>query len=453
MKLNTRELYCPSHFGNSYESTLPDEMTGRLSEARFWGFNRYSDWFDTIDLYNLYARSDGKYNLPEAMWERKLSNYRCAADLGFDLGLVVTPNHVFADQVTPENGAVKSDRFFGQLVCPSKAGVTELVLGNYRLLFRDFAAHGLELASVSGGAYDYGGCACDRCRPWIVTFGKLFAQVIEVAREFFPKVKAELWGWWWTAEDHTLFTEWASTQAPGFYEAFAFHIPYEHTAYRIAPIPVGCVERAFLHIGYGNLSGNDRYCHYGANIAPRRLEATIAWLARRGADGFLAYSEGDHDDVNKAIAGALASGACDTADEVLMRYAQRYFGNDPEGWARLLPELSDFDSIDPERCRRDFDRLSGGARDSWRLRQIGERLAMAEADRAVRAESTWTPSRLAAAREFVLAKERLYRDVWHLGIQRHIFGFHFMMPPWYEEYRRHAGRAGDTAAARSSADA
>ena len=31
--LAIRELYCPSHFGNTYEVTLPNEMTALLSEA------------------------------------------------------------------------------------------------------------------------------------------------------------------------------------------------------------------------------------------------------------------------------------------------------------------------------------------------------------------------------------------------------------------------------------
>ncbi len=79
--LRVRELYCPSHFGNSYQVAGPQEMRAILSEARYWGFNRYSDWFDTIDLLNPYDKRDGHFDMPEAVWAQKLSHYATAAKL------------------------------------------------------------------------------------------------------------------------------------------------------------------------------------------------------------------------------------------------------------------------------------------------------------------------------------------------------------------------------------
>ena len=32
-----RELYCPAHFGNSYEEMWPIEAEHIISEARWWG--------------------------------------------------------------------------------------------------------------------------------------------------------------------------------------------------------------------------------------------------------------------------------------------------------------------------------------------------------------------------------------------------------------------------------
>ena len=101
--LSERELYCPSHFGNTYESCLDNEMHEHLSEAKYWGYNIFSDWFDTIDLYDPYSSKTDLFNLPEAVWCRKISNFRIAKQLGYDLGLFVTPNHVFLDQVTEAN--------------------------------------------------------------------------------------------------------------------------------------------------------------------------------------------------------------------------------------------------------------------------------------------------------------------------------------------------------------
>ena len=437
--LPVRELYCPSHFGNTYEATLPGEMTELLREAKFWGFNRFSDWFDTIDLYNVYDKEHKHFNMPEAIWARKFSNFKCAAESGLGLGLVVTPNHVFSDQVTPKNKAEEAQGFFGQLVCPSKPGTTEIILENYRRLFQDFVDHGLQLESLAGGAYDYGGCACDKCKPWIVTFGKLFRQIAELASEFFEDISVELWGWWWSDDDHAEFTKWANAEAPDFFNALAFHLPYGVTDYSERPIPKNCEEKAFVHIAYGEKSHRDVYCHYGANLAPVRLEKTVKHLASRGAAGLMAYSEGDHDDINKAILAGLSSGQYSSADEVLQEYAARHFGTDPQGWSELLHIMGDFETIDVGKCRPVLDKLLRGAKGSWRLWQVEERLNMAQAHQAVLAHNEWDATRIAAADAFITAKERLYRDVWRLGLQRHIFRFETCMPEWYESFMKLKG--------------
>ncbi len=44
------ELYVPRHFGNRYEVAGRFEMRDILSEAEWWGFNSYGDWFDTVNL-------------------------------------------------------------------------------------------------------------------------------------------------------------------------------------------------------------------------------------------------------------------------------------------------------------------------------------------------------------------------------------------------------------------
>ena len=435
-----RELYCPSHFGNSYEVAGPAEMRATLAEARFWGFNRYSDWFDTVDLRNPYEKHDGLFDMPEAVWARKFANYSIAASLGFDLGLVVTPNHVFMEQVTPANEAEKvAGRIFGQLVCPSKPGATEMILQNYRRIFQDFKDRDLRLKAISSGAYDYGGCNCPSCRPWIVTFGRLTRRIVEAARDYFPEVKADLWAWWWTDEDHQEFARWADREAPGFFDALAHHLPYDANSYRKRPVPAGCKERAFVHIGYGEIRGNDVYGHYGPTVAPGRLERTVAFLAREQADGFLAYSEGVYDDANKAIVAGLGSGQFKTAESVLRAYAARYLGGDTDAWSAWLGQMGRIDAVEPAKARRQFDALASVSKPSWRLRALAEKLAMREADAAVNAAAEWDDVRLAAAVRFWAAKERLWREVWGLGLGRHAFKFDLMSPGWHAEYVKRTG--------------
>ena len=443
--LPIRELYCPSHFGNSYEVALDNEMREILSEAKFWGLNRYADWFDTIDLYDVYNKKHDLFNLPEAMWARKFANFQIASELGFDLTLVITPNHVFSDQVTPANEATKGSLLFGQLVCPSKPGAMEMILKNYRNLFEDFSRRGLRIGSIAACPYDYGGCACEQCKPWIVTCGKLVKEIAGLGKNIFGSMNAELIGWWWTDEDHRDFTAWADREAPGLFKSLAFHLPYNEAAYKVRPIPAGCRERAFVHIAYGETNHpiDDAYGHYGPVIAPDRLEKTCAFLAERTAAGFMAYSEGVYDEINKALLAGITSGQFPTADKVLQTYAQRHFGTETDGWAEWLRMMGNPANLNLARARNLFKHLKVNARESWRLEQLELRLIMLEADRAVRSQSEWNPQRLEAAKTFWDAKERLYRKIWALGLTRHGFRFDAVVPDWHEDYLKIKGRHRD----------
>jgi hypothetical protein len=410
-------------------------MAETLTEARFWGFNRFSDWFDTIDLCNIYQRGGTGYNMPEAMWDRKFATYAIASELDYDLSLVITPNHVFSDQVTSLNEAEKSEQIFGQLVCPSRPESMEIIISNYRNLFDDFMKRGLVLKSLQACPYDYGGCSCEACKPWIVTFGNVYKEIAALAKERFGEIEANLIGWWWSAEDHRDFTTWANREAPGLFRSMAFHLPYGEVAYKNLPLPRGTRERAFVHISYGEKGWPDAYGKMGPSIAPARIEATVNNLFARGAEGFCAYSEGICDDINQALLAGLSSGRFASADEVLMEYAERHLGGDLKAWSSFIGLMGDFNSIDVRKARLSWDRIERGARPGWRLEQLRWRLVMAEANATLMTRTEWNAEHEAAAESFWAAREHLYRHVWRLGLPRHIFKFDSLPPAWYQDYK------------------
>jgi hypothetical protein len=443
--LEIRELYAPGHFGNTYEAALPNEMAELLGEAKFWGFNRYSDWFDGQDLYNPYTKKHDlcTFNMPEAIWAKKFSHYETAARLGYGLVLNVTPNHVFSNEVTGQTEADKSRVIegqihppFGQLVCPSKPGVFDLIIENHRSLFEDFRRRGLRLSAITGGSYDFGGCACDRCRPWIVTFGKLLKAIGELAGTYFGRIETGLLAWWWSDLDHQGITAWADREAPDSFDNMIYFLPYNESRYAVRPRPARAGESAFVHISYGeSIAGvDDTYGHFGPTIAPNRLSKTVQNLLDRNARGFTAYSEGAFDDINKALVAGLGSGQFRTADEVLAAYAARYLGGDSAGWSEWLGSMGEGSRINPAKARELFDKLAPRAKTGWRLDQLHQRLRMFEADACVRARKEWDSERLRAADAFFSAKEHLYRQCWGLGLTRTIFGFYANVPDWFKEY-------------------
>jgi len=445
-----RELYAPAHFGNSYEVMYPREMRRLLAEARHWGFNAYGDWFDAADLRNPFDNPRNHYLLPQALFERKVSHYRTAGDLGLGLSLLMTPNHVYLDQLRDDLLADTSDdRYFGQLLCPSKPEAREVILRNHLELFRMLHDAGVDIASLVFCPYDYGGCACERCRPWIVTFGRLALDIVEAGRGVFGDVTARLVGWWWTEEDHAAFTAWADREAQGRFASIARWIPYGQTAPEMTrPAPAGCESHAFVHIGYSDVAEpRDVYGPWGPTVAPGRLGATVRDLAEAGVSGFSAYSEGAFDDLNKALLAGLSSGRFASADEVLEAYAERYFGAAGPGraaWAAWIARWGDVSGVDVASARAEFDRLAPSARPSWRLDQLASKLRLFEAHHGVLGRPRWGDERLAAAQRFFAERETLQRSIWGLGLVRHCLNERFHQPAWYDEWVAHTG--GRTAA-------
>jgi hypothetical protein len=440
-----RCLYAPAHFGNSYEVMGKREMRAMLEEARHWGFNRYGDWFDTVDCADLF--SDPHFNMGKALWQRKKANFLSAQQAGLKCDLCITPNHVFLDQCLPDLRATKGKRIFGQLVCPSKTEARQIILKNYDNLFKDLAGAGVRLSALEACPYDYGGCACEACNPWILTFAKLCKDIHAVAEKHHPGIEMRFVGWWWAEEEHRLFAEWADAEAPGWAKSIALHIPYGKTDVSGVPLPKGCERHAFVHIGYADQAQpRDIYGHLGPVIAPTRIPETIATLKAHGVTGFMAYSEGIYEDVNKALLAGITSGQYETADHVLEAYAARYLnaqGDAAAQWTAWLKQWARPFDADAVQAGKDLGSLSKDLpTDDWRLQQWALKTEMLCLHGAIMAENEWTPTRIANAEAFWAARERLERRVYGLGPLRHILDKHFAPLPWHKSWLDYAAQHG-----------
>lgn len=391
-----RECYCPAHFGNSYEAMWPGEMAAYLAEIKQLGFNRYGDWITTTDTSNPYATDH--WLLGRELLERKKKAFRAAQAVGLELDLVISANHVYLDQLQREHAATFGPGIMGQLICPSQPAARAVILGNYENWFRDLATAGIRLNSFTAFAYDYGGCACEKCRPWILTFAKLMREIHAIAERHHPGIEPWFCSWWWKPEEHALFNNWAAAEAPGWLKGMTMHIEYNQTRVREIAVPTGCRKLAFVHIGYGDTrDNNDIYSKYGPTIAPHRIPQTLHDLAAQGVTGFQAYSEGVFDDVNKAL----------VAGTSLRDYAVRYFGS-AGGWPEWLSQWGDRRQVDLPAATAEFERLAATAQPGWRLEQWRAKLKLETFDR----------QRQAA--EFAAEQEHLQRDVYRLGPLRHI---------------------------------
>ena len=433
------ELYAPGHFGNSYEVVGIEEMRGILTEAKHWGFNRYGDWFDMLDCVDPFVQ-ERQYDLGNALWDSKRAHFRTAQSLGLACDLLITPNHVYRDQLRPDWLAKTTQRIFGQLICPSKPAARKAILKNYTNLLADLKAAGVRLSGVAFGPYDYGGCACKACQPWIKTYAVLSHEIHQIARKHHPGAEMHHIGWWWSKQEHEVFAKWANAEAPGVVKSIALHIPYGHTKVGDVPLPKGCERRAFVHIGYADRAKpRDTYGHFGPVIASERLAKTVVDLRKQGVTGVMAYSEGVFDDVNKALLAGLFTGRYGEGDAILSDYAKRYFAAKPaqaKRWAAWLAGWGEPFSRDATAAMAELDKLSGDASD-WRRRQWELKARMIQAHQAVMKGRGWTPARLKHVQAFWSAQEACHRGVWGLGPQRHIFSRRYTPLSWYRSWAKH----------------
>jgi hypothetical protein len=437
-----REIYCPAHFGNSYEAMWPGEMKRYLAELKWWGFNRYSDWLTTTDVRNPYASdSTWDWDLAAEQLERKKKAFLAAQELGMDVNLILTPNHVYLDQLRPELAATKTKKIFGQLLCPSQPEGRKIILANAETWFRDLAASGLRFSTWTAFAYDYGGCGCAKCQPWILTFARLTKEIQVIAQKYHPKIEPWYCSWWWTPEEHAMINDWAK-ESPGWLKGISLHLEYEKTRFKEVDVPAGCRKIAFIHNGYADtLKQNDIYAKWGAVVAPKRIPQTLSDIAAQGAAGFQAYSEGIFDDVNKALLGGISSGKFPDAKTVLNNYAERYFaahGKKADQWSDWLAAWGMRKNVKLGAATGEFAKLSHDVPATWRLEHWRSKMNLERLDRAIGnpKQNEWTPEKLKLVEDFWSEKEHLYREVYKLGPIRHVFAQKFLPPDWYDSWQR-----------------
>lgn len=301
------------------------------------------------------------------------------------------------------------------------------------------AAGEVRLSALTGGAYDFGGCLCQKCSPWIITWAELMREIHQIAREDHPGIALRLLTWWWTEEEHQLMEGWLKKH-PGLVESLIFHIPYDRTTFSGTSLSGDYQKLSFVHIGYGDkiVSGDrDVYGKRGPVVAPQRLEKTLKDTHRSGAEGFMAYSEGCFDDLNKAILGSLSSGRVETTAQAIELYAQRYLtcsSSNLQSWREWLLPWGEKAKVDLGKAEKDFQALVKEAPSSWRVEHWQSKLNLEKINREIGSGTSWAESRDRLANLFLSEYEHLCRDLYRLGPLRHVFVLEVWPPGWFPSW-------------------
>ena len=317
-----RMCYMARHFLNWYHMAAPDELVAYIDDLALSGHNAFK-----VQCEMPTPGRNGNFEKASLAVVNRVH----ALDCGFCSGGGCNQ----APDDTPEElrGVPNSDPKRGNLgfnVCISKPEGMEL-------LCRQRKEQVAKLAGSYTGyfcywPFDEGGCECDKCKPW---GGNGYLRLIERFRAInnaaFPEAKTIISTWVFHDDDWEGLYKWLETHDGVDYILADSHTdfpkyPLEH------PTPKGIPIMTFPEI---SMWGRAPWGGYGATALPKRFTRLFRQV-EHVADGFMSYSEGLYEDINKEVVNGLYVNPEADTDDILRSYASYQLpGTDPEDFVRL----------------------------------------------------------------------------------------------------------------------
>jgi hypothetical protein len=393
--MSHRMLYLAIHVENYYEMQPASVIMREIVEdLALWGANGVLVWFDQSQYNDPFDPKAANTAAARQRWEKEKEVLKRAQSLGLAPGYTMSDNDLYRNQVTPEVLApgTKQWAVFEALACPSVPRGRELTLHNKENLARELAEAGVKLQLACHFAYDTGGCRCERCNPWVLTFLKLSRDVHETFRKYHPAIHSYMADWHFTDEEAGAAIDFFNTQKPEWLSGI--YKDDRHPADRFAAVRKAYPVLTFLEVteigGWGTV---------GANPFPKRLRNIFQDLRRTGQLGYVSYSEGIFDDFNKAAAIRLAWNPDTDLKQIASEYAGYHFNAQAaEPFAQMIDGMEDSwtnpmgswgqqkfiqepaTAAEVERLARSISaRLPGAVRNHWRWQVFAERAKIGSA--------------------------------------------------------------------------
>ena len=328
-KKEVRMAYFARHFHNWYHHATAEELREYIDDLALAGHNAFHFQY----AYPTFNRAEAD----EAELRRFLDVSKKAYDRirELDCGFRVTggSNQVPKDSPEELRGVPNFDPKRGNAgfnVCPAKPGAMAYLLEYRKRVLREMV--GVRADYIQYWPFDEGGCECDKCRPW---GGNGFLKMIErydpINKAAFPGAKTIISTWTFHDDDWEGLYRWLETHDIADYLLVDSHTdfpkyPLEH------PVPKNIPIVTFPEI---SMWGRDFWGAYGAIAMPKRF-FRLFHQANLVSSGFVSYSEGRYEDINKEVVAGLYVNPEAKVEELLRAYASFYFpGTDSEDFLRI----------------------------------------------------------------------------------------------------------------------
>ena len=448
-----RYHYMPSHFGNSFEVAWEREMQRYLEDMALAGAGGYGEWFDTNDMTDPYdPHGYGSVNFSMSFWRKKKRSLKYAKKLGLDIMLVVAHNVVFVNQLEEELRGERNPEFHvqGQVLCASNPAAREVCYQNYRNLFSDLSETGVEVDKLVFCPYDDGGCACNKCQPnYYVKFLGMVDAIMGIAQQYYPSVAADICGWWTSKEEFEQLRSFSEKR--DWLQTFQYSVTYGvmglPSELRNSLGKLGL--STFLHIAYSHVM-DDRYMAGGFHAAPDRLRTIIRTFRDAGCLGIHTYNEGFGEHLNMVLSTLLARDPDADTDAVIEDYCMELYGlgiGDARRIRQVICEIQYLDYSKAEGHKAILaevrTRVHVPLVQPWMFDQLYYKAILMALDHQI-GEGGWSAAQemapfLSLIEERLLTTEIFFRQVYGIGIPRHVFVEEWHLPKWYKTYKKLSG--------------
>ena len=344
-----RMAYFARHFHNWYHHATAEELTEYIDDLVLAGHNAFSYQY-VYPVFDLAGAKKGELRRFADVSKRAYDRIRA-----LDCRLQIGGGSNQAPKNSPEKfRAVRnSDPKRGNAgfnVCPVKPGAMDFLIEQRKRQIKSYPV-GFRVDFIQYWPFDEGGCECEICKPWGGNgFLKLIERYAPLNKAAFPGAKTIVSTWTFHDDDWAGLYKWLET-----YDGVDYILADSHTDFPKYPLEHP-VPRNIPVITFPEISmwGRDYWGAYGATMMPRRFERLFR-QAERISGGFVSYSEGRYEDVNKEVVVGLYINPSASPDDLLRSYASFYLaGAAPEDFVRLCGILEDNHEFPGGHHRPDF---------------------------------------------------------------------------------------------------
>ena len=406
----------PAQWGNAFQDAPAEQIRGYIEDIALWGspsMLSLCNW----GINNPFREDSDARSREKLTRILKLLTY--AGSLGVDVGYFDYPNCVYDDQRHLRKLGGKFHPVYTHDTCPSIPEVRKVLLENRENLYRTAGELGVKFSYIVHNPHDFGGCACDKCEPWILTWIELSEEVHSIAVKYHPNVKMYLTTWMCSREEiQTLFDfvrmekpEWLAgiVGRRGVMDGSGGKLPPQYALVSWQTI-FGC-------------GAWECYGRMGADPMPLFLQRKMRDMNKLGFRTVHTYSEGIYDDINTAIVAQMCRRPFrKDVRELLVEYCHSNFGTTDADSATLADLiLTKFEHTkqrnnstaslrvaDPESVLAAMEqiesRMPSWGRDDWHWGILKMRVRLEELNKRALTHNNW-PKELSAILAGAVAKD------------------------------------------------